>query len=87
VADTISGKNVVVGLSFLEHEDYVNIRRHVDEALNDSDAPLIRFRPWRYINLFTYLFIYLKTAILSSFGHCIVGTFTDKPIIIIIVFH
>jgi len=23
-------------------------------------APLIRFRPWRYINLFTYLLTYLQ---------------------------
>jgi len=27
-----------------------------------SSAPLIRFRPWRYINLFIYLLTYLLTS-------------------------
>jgi len=41
---------------------------------DDDDRPLIRFRPWRYTNLFTYVLTYLSTSIskgdIGSLGKC-----------------
>jgi len=31
------------------------------QYIEDQTAPLIRFRPWHYINLFTYLLTYMVT--------------------------